>query len=197
MGLVSPSGHSYVRLMVRKGRDSVLGVHSADPVLSLAAPIGLAGSVGTALVVDLAQGLVSGNSRTLADIASDGPSLDELSPGRTGVAVLSGGVIPQATAIETIDQLATRWPFVVVRLGDEEWPGPAVPVRPLYPGWLAPTSQAASVWQPVTKGSRPPGPGPVLPRLPPRLVRQLLSGRLPGRSRWIQAWAGVWRLPWA
>ena len=178
-------------------RFGVLAVSSPDPVLSVVAPLGLAASVGTSLVIDMAGGLRLASDRTLADLVGDGPRLDELSPGRQGVAVLAGGPIQAVDAFPIIEQLAAHWPAVVVRVSGDEWPGSTVPVEPLYPGWLAPPDRGAAVWQPVASGTRPPGPGPVLPRLRARTTRQLLGGHMPSRSRWINAWRQVWSLPWA
>ena len=179
------------------GRFGVLAVSSPDPVLSVAAPLGLAASAGTALVIDMAGGMRLASDRTLANLIGEGPRLDELSPGRQGVAVLAGGPIQMVDAVPIIEQLAARWPAVVVRVSGDEWPGSTVPVEPLYPGWLAPPDRGAAVWQPVTPGSRPPGPGPILPRLRARTTHQLLGGQMPLRSRWISAWRQVWSLPWA
>ena len=177
------------------GRGSILAVHSSDPVLSLAGAIGLAASTGTALIVDL-RGDVHAGTRTLADIALDGPSHGELSPGRPGVAFLGGGQIA-SDSLEIVQDLSRHWPAIVLREPADTWEGPIVPVRPLYPGLLAASSSTASVWQPLGAALRPPGPGPVLPRLRSSLVRRLLAGRLPARSRWIDAWSPVWDLPWA
>ena len=183
--------------MVGRGSARVLAVTSTDPVLSLLAPIGLAASAGTALVVDMAGGLCIPPGRTLADIADEGHRLDELSPGRAGVAFVTSGLITVTEAVELVDRLATRWPAVVVRVGDEPWPGPTVPVRALYPGWLAPTTETAAVWQPMAISSGPPGPGPVLPRLSRSVCQRILAGGLPSKSRWVRAWRQVWGLPWA
>jgi len=181
-----------------KGRERprVLAVRCADPVLSMLAPVGLAASVGTALIVDLADQTGRGG-RTLADVAREGPRLAELSPGRSGVALLRGGDLPVLEVPGVIDDLASRWPAVVVRLADHGWPGPTVPVIALYPGRLAPVSSAAAVWQRLPAGPRPPGPGPVLPLIRPWLVRRVLAGGLPGRGPWVEAWREVWELPWA
>jgi hypothetical protein len=72
-------------------RFGILAVCSPDPVLSVAAPLGLAASAGTALIVDIAGGLCLTSNRTLADLAGEGPTRAELSPGRQGVAVLAAG----------------------------------------------------------------------------------------------------------
>lgn len=183
--------------MVGKGRHPILGVWSPDPVLSTVGPIGLAASAGTALVVDLTTGRRE-SGRTLADLAEDGPTLSELSPGRPGIAFLPGGNVDRGAAIELIGQLTGHWPAVVVRVDDTDLPFATVPVIPLFPGRLAPVSVPAhGVWQPVGGGIEPPGPGPVLPRLRPGVVKGMLAGHLPRRSRWIAAWRQVWEMPWA
>ncbi len=179
------------------GRRGVLGVESPDPVLSLFGALGLAASAGTALVIDLAQSWGVRTSRTIADLLEDGPSLDELSPARSGVAVLSAGPIDPANVLPVIERLALNWPALVVRCSAENWPGPKVPVRPLLPGLLAPTDVAPAVWQTLNRGVRPPGPGPVLPRLGARTAHNLMLGRLPTRGRWLGVWAKVWAMPWA
>lgn len=175
----------------------VLGVSSPDPVLSVVAPIGLAANTPACLVVDLIGDLHLPKARSLADIFADGPRLEELSPGRAGVAVLPAGPIGIEHAAEVVGGLAQRWPAIVVRTTPGSWPGPTVPVIPIYPGLLTPTNSATSVWQPLAPLSRPPGPGPVLPLLRSGLIRWLLAGRMPPRSKWISAWRAVWELPWA
>ena len=182
--------------MVGKGRHSVLGVRSIDPVLALVAPIGLTAALGTGLVIDMAP-MSPRSGRTLAELAVDGPSLAELSPGRQGVAFLDAGEIEGSEAIAVIERLAARWPAVTLRVEGGDWPFPVVPVMPLYPGRLLPPVEGRGVWQPVAGGSSPPGPGPVLPRLPGRTVARLLRGQLPRRSRWIAAWRPIWDMPWA
>lgn len=183
--------------MVGKGRHPILGVWSADPVLSTVAPIGLAASVGTALIVDLVS-TPAGGVRTLADIAAEGPKLSELSPARTGIAWLAGGRVTTDSAFEILDQLGRNWPALVVRIPEPSRAIAGVPVIPLYPGKLAPTPPSTpGVWQPIRGGSEPPGPGLVLPVLRAGTVRRLLSGQLPRRSRWLTAWRPVWEMPWA
>lgn len=171
---------------------------SPDPVLSMAGAIGLGASLGTALVVDLADEESRPGQRTLRDIVEDGPSMRELSPGRPGVALVRGGGIEPATAIATIEELSLRWPALVIRTPLGRPVGPTVPAMPLYPGTLLrPPDSAHCVWQPVGAGSDPPAPGPVLPRIRPATLQALLSGRLPRRSRWVSAWRQVWEMPWA
>lgn len=183
--------------MVVKRRHPILGVWSPDPVLSTIAPIGLATSVGTALVIDF---VVTGHagSRTLADLLAEGPKLSELSPARQGIALLPAGRVTPELAIEILDQLASHWPAMVVRLPGPDPAFATVPVIPLFPGKMAPRPEPSpGVWQPVGGGADPPGPGPILPRLRPGTVRRIFSGQLPRRNRWVTAWRPVWEMPWA
>lgn len=176
----------------------MLGVSSPDPILSVAAAIGLAVAAGTALVVDLGSPPVRLGHRDLRHMAADGPTLPELSPGRSGVAIISGGGVPTVEAADLVGRLATRWPTLVVRVDSDGFPFPVVPVIPLYPGRLAPVAgNTAGVWQPLSPGARPPGPGPLLPPLRPSAIRGILSGRLPTRGKWMRAWDEVWVMPWA
>lgn len=181
-----------------KGRTAgVLAVACTDPVMSVLGPIGLAASAGTALVVDLGEGLRRSATRTLADIAHDGARLSELAPGRRGVAVVAAGGLSTEAVTEIVSRLARHWPAVVIRPGTDRWDGPTAPLIPLYPGWLSPQHDGAAVWQRVPGGSRPTGPGPVLPPPGRGLIQRVLSGGLPGRRRWVRAWEPVWELPWA
>jgi hypothetical protein len=179
------------------GRRGVLGIESPDPVLSLFGAFGLAASAGTALVVDMAESWRVRTDRTLADFLENGPALHELSPARGGVAVIAIGPIDPVNAVPIVERLAVNWPAVVVRCSADSWPGPKVPVRPLLPGMLAATDPSPAVWQTVNRGTRPPGPGPVLPRLGSRTAHGLMMGRLPRRGRWLGVWAQVWGMPWA
>jgi hypothetical protein len=174
----------------------VLAVSSADPVMSLLGAVGLAASRESTLLIDTGGHLAKG-PRTLVDVAEDGPTLEEVSPGRSGVAVLGSGHLPAGDVRTLAQALATRWPGVVVRLWRLDWEGPSVPVVPLYPGVLDVGHVGAAVWQPLPAGPRPRGPGPVLPRLRPSLVRRVLRGGHPGRCAWVSAWREVWELPWA
>lgn len=180
----------------RLGKLTVLGVHSADPVLSLLAALGLAQTAGTALIVDLVGDVKIGPGRSLADLVEVGPSLAELRPGRPGVAVMMGGGLTVEEAVPCISELAGHWPALVIRHLAVTWPGPSVPVIGMLPGMLRQTAEAPAVWQPTSANRRPAGPGPVLPSLSPRLVAKLLGGREAPRSRWVRAWDRVWEMPW-
>jgi hypothetical protein len=177
-------------------RSRVLAVNSIDPVMSLLSAVGLAAARGSALLIDTGNHLARGG-RTLADLADDGPRLDELSPGRSGVAVLGSGQLPASDIRVVAEHLATRWPGVVIRVWRLDWEGPTVPVVPLYPGVMAFEHAGAAVWQPLPSGPPARGPGPVLPRLPAALVRRVLRGGHPGNGRWVRAWQQAWELPWA
>lgn len=187
--------------MVGMGRSSarfgVLGVTSTDPVLSLLSALGLGQTAGSALVIDLCRDLSLHSGRTLSDLAVEGPSLSELSPGRSGVGLLASGPMTLEDTLPAIEALAVNWPALVIRCHPGQWTGPTVPVRPLLPGLLQWVEQSPAVWQPLAAGARPTGPGPVLPRLRGSLVRRMLSGRSANRARWVRAWEPVWGMPWA
>lgn len=179
------------------GRGAILALDCVDPVLSIVGSVAMASAVGTALVVDLADGPRAPDLRTLGDLYEDGPTLSELSPGRTGVAVISSAGLSAERVVSVVADLAGSWPAVVVRRGPQEIPWPTVPLVPLYPGLLTVSANRPSVWQPTGGRSDPPGPGPVLPPLRRGVVRQVLGGRLPAGSRWVRAWDKVWDMPWA
>lgn len=174
----------------------MLGVWSPDPVLATVGPVGLAAAVGTALIIRFDGGMTS--SRTLAEIAADGPALAELSPGRRGVAMISSGETDGLDVADIVGRLASRWPAVVLGARADQVPFPVIPAMPMFPGRLmSGPERTHCVWQPVGAVGSAPGPGPILPRLPPRVLRQLLEGRLPRRSRWVAAWRPIWEMPWA
>ena len=197
MSVASDTFDSMIGMGSGPGRYGILGVESSDPVLSLLSALGLAQTVGTALVIDMRRDLLVHGDRTLADVAAEGPSIGELSPGRSGVALMSSGPLAPGECRSVIEALGLNWPAIVIRCDRGHWEGPTVPVRPLLHGLLRPVETSAAVWQPVSAGVRPSGPGPVLPRLGGSLTRHLLAGRVARRSRWVRAWGPVWGLPWA
>lgn len=177
-------------------RGEVLGLYAADPVLSWVGTIGLAGVAGTALLIDLVGSAVRGD-RTLEHLVQDGPRLDELSPGRMGIAVVSGGAMTIDGISGAVESLRRIWPALVIRSDGERWLGSTVPYKMLYPGALAPTDPSPAVWQACRSLQRPPGPGPVLPPLRPASVRSMLNLNLPRTRTWSRSWRRVWEMPWA
>ncbi|MGH8874515.1 MAG: hypothetical protein ACRDVM_04605 [Acidimicrobiia bacterium] len=175
----------------------VLAVDTRDDgVLAAIAPLGLAAAAGNALVVDLdPDGPHYPGPSSLADLVVDGPRAADLRPARPGVAVLRNGGVSFEEAAEVVAALVHNWPATVLRIRHPV-PFPTVPVVPLLPGALAPRHSRPAVWQPAGGGSTAPGPGPVLPRLSPGVVRGLLDGVVEPRRRWVRAWARVWELPW-
>lgn len=168
-----------------------------DELLAAIAPVGLALAAGVAVVLDLSgEGPAYPTERTMADLVDDGPRRSELRPDRSGVAVLGNGGVSWEAGVELARLLGETWPAVVVRVGSAPVPFPVIPVRPLWPGFLAPAGDRPAVWQRVPGGSAPPGSGPVLPPPGRRTVAALLTGRRPVRSRWVRAWETVWGLPW-
>ena len=89
-------------------RYSTLAISAPDDaVLDHIAPIGLAASAGTALVVDLRPDRPGYGARmTVADLVADGVRRVDLSPDRVGVAVLGSSGIITRSLIRT---MANPW----------------------------------------------------------------------------------------
>lgn len=176
----------------------VVGVRTfGDELLSAIAPLGLAMAAGTALVVDIdPDGPAYPGERTVAEMTDEGPRRPEMRPERTGVAYLRNGGADPLAALDLVGTLSITWPVIVARVAGTPVPFPVIPVRPLWPGFLAPDGTRPAVWQMVPGGGDRPGPGPVLPPPGRATVTALLAGRRPLRSRWVRAWAQVWELPW-
>lgn len=169
-------------------------------MLGVVAPLALATSIDTALMIDLdPHGPGYPGTGSLFRLAADGPRRTDLSPERRGVAVLANGGIEAAACRDIIDALCRGWPAVVLRLrpgaGRPDGPG-VVPVRPLLPGNLLAFGQEPAVYQRCGWRIRPGGPGPVLPRPRSSTVRALLEGRTPVADRWVRSWRQVWEAPW-
>ena len=177
----------------------VVGVRAfGDEVLAAIAPLGLALAAEQAAVVVDADPLAPPypGGRTVAAVAEEGPSRSELRPDGRGVAILpNGGAGPEEVAA-VVTLLSEGWPAVVVRVGASDPGIPVIPLRPLWPGFLAPAGSRAAVWRRVGTSTEPPGPGPVLPPPGRGTVTALLGGRRPVRSRWVRAWRRVWEMPW-
>jgi hypothetical protein len=168
-------------------------------VLGAVAPLALAASAGTALVVDLdPAGPPYAGSGSLAALVRDEPRRDDLTPTRSGVAVLRNGGIEPEAAEEVLHALTRNWPAVVFRLPAHHRGGDgAVPVLPLVAGGLFRQRTPRAIYQRSGGRVDQPGPGVALP--PPR--RSTLAALLTGRSpmpgdRWIRAWSRVWNHPW-
>lgn len=167
-------------------------------MLGALAPLGLGAAAGTALVVDLdPTGPHYPGTGSLADLVADGPRRSDLSPDRSGLAVLRNGGVTADAATEVLAALGEGWPSVVLRL-----PGVAatdreadVAVYPLVPGGLFPSrTHAPAVFQDL--GFRIPSPGPQLPVLSRATAAALLAGSIPARSRWVRAWQPAWEGQW-
>ncbi len=175
-----------------------------DGVLGAVAPLALATTQPTALVVDLDPGGPQyPSARSLRELVEEGPRAADLSPSRRGVAVLANGGIGTEDSREIVHLLLRGWPAVVLRLAPQapdDVPAPIVPVRLLIPGRLFPP-QGRGVYQPIavafgTRRRLETGGSLVLPVAPRRVIRALLEGSRPVASRWTTAWRRVWAAVW-
>ncbi|MDJ0953563.1 MAG: hypothetical protein QNJ81_07785 [Acidimicrobiia bacterium] len=174
-------------------------VCETDGVLGIVAPLALAAAATTALVVDLdPAGPRYPGPGSLAELVEQGPRLDDLVPGRSGVAVLRNGGIEATDAGDVVAALARGWPNVVLRLprGGGNISLPVVPVIPLLPGGMTPKSDRPAVYQRLGWHEQAPGPALTMPTPARGTVAALLEGRMPAASRWISAWKQVWGMPW-
>jgi len=173
-----------------------------DGLLGALAPLGLAlACPGPALVVDLDDGGPHyPGEQSLADMVADGPRLDDLRPGRTGVAVLRNGGVGASDASRVIEALLEGWDRVVLRLPPRRQmvvPVPVVPVRLLVGGSLFGPAAGPAVYQSTPATMRLPGPGVRLPTPARSTVAALLDGIAPPvGDRWVRAWRRVWEAPW-
>ena len=172
-----------------------MAVHTHhDDLLGMVAPLALASFHRTVLVVDLDhEGLPLRGRRTLAELVEDGPTLAELVPSRTGVAVLPHGGVPIPDAADVVQALVQSWPAVVVRTRTPLPDMPFVRVAPLVPG--VDTRVASRVWVRSGLGRVEPGPGPVVDAPPRAAFAAVLAGQIPA-GRWLRSWAPVWRWRW-
>lgn len=180
-------------------RHIVLAVRGLDdPVLHHIAPLGLAASVGTAVVLDLDPDAPAyGAETSVFDLIDRGPRLAELDPAPGRVALFANGGARTAEAWSLVEAMAERWPAVVVRVGaDQACRIPCVPVIPLLPGPLLRSIRGPAVYQTMTPIDRLPGPGLRLPPLRRGRIAALASGRIEPRWRWVRAFRPAWSLPW-
>ena len=172
-----------------------LAVHTLhDDVLGVVAPLALAASHRTVLVIDLdPDGIPLPGDRTLARLVEEEPTLAELVPSRSGVAVLPHGGVDLASAAPVVSALVDSWPCVVVRARRPVAGLPFAEVAPLITG--VDTKASPRVWVRTGIGRVKPGPGPVVNGPGRAAVASVLAGRAPA-GRWLRSWAGVWRWPW-
>lgn len=176
----------------------VLGVRcERDALLHHLAPIGVAASRETALLVDLDEKAPGYPGRlTVADLVREGVRRSDLGPARKGVAVLGRGSAELDQVMELVDALVAGWPAVVIRAGSAEIPHPVIPVTPVFPATWDFVDEAA-VTQPVAPWAKGVGdPSIRLPVLRRGQVAAMLGGRVSPRWRWVKAWRPVWDHPW-
>ena len=172
-----------------------LAVHTLhDDVLGVVVPFALASFQRTVLVIDLdLDGIPLPGNRTLAHLVEEEPTLAELVPPRSGVAVLPHGGIDVASAAPVVAALVDSWPCVVVR-ARKPLPGiPFAEVAPLIPG--VNTKASPRVWVRTGIARVEPGPGPVVDGPGRTAIASVVARRAPA-GRWLRSWAGVWRWPW-
>lgn len=169
-----------------------------DPLLGVVAPLALAASVTTAIVVDLdpdAPPLPA--AETLADLIERGPSRSELSPQRHGIAVLGNGGIDASQCRDVLAAFERGWPHVVYRIGYcDSVRGATVPVLPLLPRAVI-GDHGPAVYQRVAWSGPAPEGSLVMPRPAAGTVSALLDQRRPMRGPWLRSWRRVWRMTWA
>lgn len=173
-----------------------------DGVLGAVAPLALASTQPTSLVVDLdPAGPAYPSERSLRDLVEAGPRAAELSPRGTGLAVLRNGGVEATEAQSIVQILIKSWPAVVLRLPPQaptDVPAPFVPIHLLIPGRLFPPP-GRGVLQPLPgapRSRRSTSGLIVLPPAPRRVIVALLEGRRPASSRWLAKWRNVWRATW-
>lgn len=169
-------------------------------MLGAVAPIALASTQPTALVIDLdPNGPQYPSERSLRDLVRGGARSDELLPTRRGVAVLRNGGVDIDESTSMVDALIRNWPVVVLRLAAaaSDAPAPIVPVRLLIPGRLFPP-MGRGVYQRLWAARTPqlPADSVLIPPASRRSIAQACRGERPGPTRWARAWASVWKLPW-
>lgn len=176
---------------------AVLRIWTAhDGLLACVAPLGLAASVETALVVDLdSQGPAYPGAASLADLVERGPRLADLQPQRSGLAVLRNGGISEGYE-EVVEALCDGWPHVVLRQPHSVSVEAEVPVIPALTGPLSYASDQPHVAQRTGLGPASESAVVTLPRLSRSNLAGLLSGTIRPRSRWVRAWKPVWGMPW-
>ena len=178
------------------GAVSVVALWSPhDHLLSVIAPIGLAVTKRSALVIDLDPlGPLFPGSFTLADLVRDGPTDEQLSPSDRSIAILANGGVSVPEAAKVVAALVERWPNVVLRCSPAQ-PAPpaAVSLIPLLPAPFGSPPTPRTVYQRTGFHTEAPEESLVLPR-PRRSTIEALMGlrRMPKRSAWLHQLGRVW-----
>lgn len=178
---------------------------AADSLLATIAPLGLASTTATALVVDAENnGPRYPSQGSLADLVAAGPRRIDLMPQRPGLAVLRNGGVDWDDAAEVVEALGEGWPCVVVRLPSafpqpsrirNRWP--VVPVVPSLPHGYGSEVEAPFVAQATGLAARSTRAAAfTLPAPSRRTITALLAGKRAVGSRWIRAWRSVWEVAW-
>jgi len=166
-----------------------------DHLLSVIAPIGLAATQKTALVIDLdPAGPSFPGTFTLADLVRNGPTRMQLSPSERSIAVLANGGVSVADASDVVEALVARWPHVVLRCSPSQpAPDAAVSLVPLLPAPFGSPPTPRTVYQRTGFQTEIPSQSLVLPR-PKRSTIEALMGlrRMPKRSAWLKQLGRVW-----
>ena len=177
---------------------SVLALWSpVDMMLGVIGPLGATAAAGTALLIDLdPNGPHFGGSHSLADLVSNGPTLKQLEPTRSGPAVLRNGGVAADDAGDVVAALVERWPNVVLRCPPSTvGTGNGVALLPLLPAPFTPRVDGVAVYQQTHLSKRAPKTLRVLPVPRAGTVKALLAGKRPRpRDRWIQSFAQVWEM---
>jgi hypothetical protein len=166
-----------------------------DHLLSVVAPIGLAVTRSSALVIDLDPGGPPFPGEfTLAELVRDGPTDEQLSPSDGGIGILANGGVSVSDASEIVAALVTRWPNVVLRCSPAQPPpDAAVSLIPLLPAPFGSPPTPRTVYQRTGFHTEVPQHSLVLPR-PRRSTIEGLMGlrRMPKRSAWLRQLGRVW-----
>ncbi len=161
------------------------------------APLGLAASVGTALVVDCDAQAPTYPGRNVAELADLGLRRVDLLPARRGVAVLGNGGLDLDSVMDIVGHLRRGWPSIVLRAGVFDPPGvPVIPAIVLLPDPLTPKVDGPCLAQRIGRSSGSIDGGIMLPPLSRSQLVAMMSSRINPRWRWVKAFRRVWDLPW-
>lgn len=167
----------------------------SDYLLSVLAPLALASSRRSCLVVDLdADGPPHPAPFTLSDLVADGPTAQQLAPAVGPPRLLpNGGVMPNDAA-DVVGALVAHWPNVVLRCPpSQSAPADAVQLVPLLPSTVQ-VHDGPIVFQDIGLGVDPPSGATTIRRPRRATVEALANHRVPVRSRWVRDLATIWRV---